>query len=106
MHAEAIWTALNDVAALNDASSSRRGSGQSGGWTSSEDEFEEMDQDDDGIVLFFDFHSLFYPLIVSCFFFNGCASPFSLEHDSITYFLSLSFTLLNPKGLFLFIDGD
>jgi protein phosphatase inhibitor 2 len=51
---EAIWTALTDV-----GSSSKRGSGQSFGWTSSEDELEAMDQDDNGMILLFDLHFVF-----------------------------------------------
>ncbi|XP_019414068.1 PREDICTED: protein phosphatase inhibitor 2-like isoform X1 [Lupinus angustifolius] len=41
-HVEAIWSALTDA-----ASSSRRGNEQSGGWTSSEEDIEAMEQDDE-----------------------------------------------------------
>ncbi|CAL0328627.1 unnamed protein product [Lupinus luteus] len=47
-HVEAIWSALTDA-----ASSSRRGNGQSGGWTSSEEDIEAMDQDDEDKSLSF-----------------------------------------------------
>ena len=50
VHAEAIWSALNDM-----ASSSQKGAGQSGGW-SSEDEAEAMDQDGDEKSLRFKEH--------------------------------------------------
>lgn len=60
---EAIWTALTDA-----GSSSKRGPGQSFGWTSSEDELEAMEQDDDGMILLFEqrsflFNILLWPLL-------------------------------------------
>lgn len=60
MHAEAIRTALSDVAS---SSSTSDGQKSGGGWTSSEDEGDAMEQDDEGShdVLLFSFHLFIHP---------------------------------------------